>query len=170
MRSISLRPFLAGAALVLQGASAHAGANRVYLVPALQACPGPASCPRELASNFTFDAIILRTPAGKYSPPGKPSLSIDLSGVRDATGAPFNGALTARVISGRVSIPGIGTLPDDSPLAQVAPLTITLKNGKGKIAYTPPQAPSGLVTNGGGVEISDPDGHLLAVTGSQTKP
>ena len=90
--------------------------------------------------------------------------------MRDPGGAPFTGTLKVKVLSGRVSIPGFGTLPDGSPLAQVAPIDATVKNGKGKVSYTAPQAPGGLITNGGGVEILDPDGKTLAVTGSQTKP
>lgn len=155
---------------LLAAAPALAGSNRVYLVPALKECPGPATCPREFASTYTFDTIVLRNAAAKYSPAGKPALSLDFRGVRDAAGTPVTGSLSAHVLSGRVSIPGFGTLPDGSPLAEVAPVPVTLKNGNGKVSYTPPASPSGLITNGGGVEVLDPEGKLLAVTGSQTKP
>src|SRR5262249_31991691 len=127
------------------------GTNRVYLVPALKQCPGPATCPREFESAYTFGAIVLRNSASKYPPAGKPQLAVDFSGVRTPDGAPFTGTLKVSVVSGRVSIPGFGTLPDGSPLAQVAPLDASIKNGKGKVSYTPPQAPGGLITNGGGV-------------------
>lgn len=151
-------------------APALAGMNRVYLVPALKECPGPATCTREFESTYTFDSIVLRNAAAKYSPPGKPALSLDLRGVRDGSGTPFTGSLSVHVLSGRVSIPGFGTLPDGSPLAEVAPVPVTLKNGNGKVSYSPPASPSGLISNGGGVEVVDPDGKVLAVTGSQTKP
>ena len=158
------------AILVTSHAAMAGGTNRVYLVPALKQCPGPATCPREFESAYTFDAIVLRNRAAKYSPPGKPQLGLDFLGVRAPGGALFTGTLKVKVLSGRVSLPGFGTLPDDSPLVQIAPLDATIKNGKGKLSYTPPQAPSGLITNGGGVEVQDPDGQPLAVTGSQTKP
>jgi hypothetical protein len=69
-------------------------------------------------------------------------------------------------------VPGIGgTFPDDSPLTRVAPVPIRLKNGGAKrFAYKSPAAPNGTITNGGGVEILDPEGKRLAVTGSQAKP
>ena len=54
------------------------------------------------------------------------------------------------MLSARVSVPGIGTFPDSSPLTRVAPVPIPLENG-------------------GGVEIFDPDGKRLAATGAQAK-
>ena len=158
------------AVLVTSHAALAGGTNRVYLVPALKECPGPATCPREFESAYTFEAIVLHTPASKYGRAGKPQLAVEFVGVRDPGGAPFTGTLKVKVSSGRVSIPGFGTLPDGSPLVQVAPIDGAIKNGKGKVRYTAPQAPGGLITNGGGVEILDPDGNLLAVTGTQTKP
>lgn len=168
-----VRPPALGLLLLLlapAGVSA-AGLNRVYLVPALVECPGPATCPRAFASAYTFDSIVLRTPATRYTSGSKPSFVLDLRGVRDPSGAPVNGTLTLRVRSGRVSLPGLGTFPDDSPLTQQAPVSIPLRNGNGKVSYrpaTPP--PNGLVVNGGGVEVLDPQGQLLAVTGTQSKP
>jgi hypothetical protein len=158
--------------IVVGAASAHAGGwSRVYLAPALAECPGPATCPRAFESTYVFDEIVLRTPATKYMSPKKPSIIVELKGVRGPTGAPLDGTVTVKVLSGRVSIPGFGTFPDGSPLAQVAPIAVTLKGGKGKLSYTPdPQAPSDTITNGGGVEVYDPTGKLMAVTGSQTKP
>lgn len=159
-------------ALLLLGVATPvlAGYGRVYLVPALAECPGPATCPRAYESRYTFDTIVLRTPSSKYAPPNKPTLIVELRGVRDPAGAPLNGDVTVRVLAGRVSIPGFGTLPDGSPLAQVAPQVVTLTNGKGKLAYRAPATPNGLVTNGGGVEVYDPEGKRLAVTGSQSRP
>lgn len=159
------------AAIVVPHAARAGGYNRVYLVPAVKRCTTAATCPREFASSFTFDTIVLRSPATKYLPAGKPSLILDLHGVRDASGAPLNGTLMLRVLSGRVSLPGLGTFPDDSSLTQQAPIPVTLKNGDGKLPYKPsPGVPNGTIVNGGGVEVYDPDGNLLAVTGSQSKP
>jgi hypothetical protein len=152
-------------------AAAAGGSNRVYLVPALAECPGPASCPRVFESGYTFDTIILRTPPTKFTPPGKPAFVLDVRGVRDPAGALLNGNLTLRVLSGRVSVPGIGTFQDDSPLTRVAPVPIPIKNGNAKrFPYDAPESPNGTITNGGGVEVLDPDGKRLAVTGSQAKP
>ena len=159
------------AMLVIPAAARAGGYNRVYLVPALKPCATASTCPREFASSFTFDAIVLRSPASKYMPSGKASLILDVHGVRDASGAPLNGTLMLRVLSGRVSIPGIGTFPDNSSLTQQAPIPVTLKNGDGKLPYKPSTGvPNGTIVNGGGVEVYDPDGNLLAVTGSQSKP
>jgi hypothetical protein len=155
---------------LLAATSAWAGWARVYLVPALVECPGPATCPRELESAYTFDEIVLRSQSAKYMQPKKPTLIVELKGVRDPSGAPFDGDLQVNVLSGRVSIPGFGTLPDGSPLAQQPPIIVTLSKGDGKVVYRAPSSPSGLLTNGGGVEVRDPDGKLLAVTGSQSKP
>lgn len=157
-------------AALLAPAAAAGGSNRIYLVPAIKQCPGPASCvPRELESAYTFDSIILMTPASKYSPSGKPTLMLKVRGVRDAAGTLVNGNLTLRILPVRVSLPGIGTFPDGA--FTPAPLPIPLQNGANpRFSYKTPPAPNGLIVNGGGVEILDPDGNLLAVTGSQSKP
>jgi hypothetical protein len=150
-----------------------AGYNRIYLVPALKPCPGFGSCPgRELASSYTFDTIVLRSPPGRYLPTGKPSLFLQIRGVRDGAGTAVNGNLTLTVLSGRVNVPGVGTIGDDSSLTTVAPVPIPLENGNNpKFSYKPnPQAPNGTLVNGGGVEVYDPEGKLLAVTGTQAKP
>jgi hypothetical protein len=165
-----MRRVLAPLLLLLAASPALAGYGRVYLVPALVACPGPATCERAYASRYTFDSIVLRTPSSKYMPADKPALLVEFRGVRDPAGVPLSGEVTVRVLSGRTSIPGFGTLPDGSPLSQVPPIKVTLVKGKGKVAYRPPATPNGLVTNGGGVEVLDPVGNLLAVTGSQSRP
>lgn len=158
--------------VLVGAASVHAGGwSRVYLAPALAKCAGPATCPRTFESTYTFDEIVLRTPSSKYMSPKKPSIIVELKGVRDASGTPLDGTVTVKVLSGRVSIPGFGTMPDDSSLAQVPPIAVSLSKGNGKLAYKPsPQAPNGTITNGGGVEVYDPTGKLFAVTGSQSKP
>ncbi|HEV7732902.1 MAG TPA: hypothetical protein VGR62_12095 [Candidatus Binatia bacterium] len=156
--------------LLLAAGPAMAGYSRVYLVPALAECPGPATCPRAYESTYTFDSIVLSTASSKYMQANKPTLLVDFKGVRDASGAPLDGVVSVKVLSGRVSIPGFGTLPDGSPLAEQPPIAVTLTKGKGKLVYRAPSSPNGLLTNGGGVEIRDPDGKLLAVTGSQSKP
>jgi hypothetical protein len=161
------------AALAASGPASAGRYNRIYLVPALKECPGPASCvPREFESSYTFEAIVLGTPSGKYTPSGKPLLVFDVRGVRDRSGGLVSGNLTLRIMSGRVSLPGFGTFPDDSSLTQVAPVPIPIKNGSvKKFPYKPSvDIPNGTITNGGGAEILDPEGKRLAVTGSQAKP
>ncbi len=159
--------------LVLVASAACAGGmNRTYLVPAVTQCPGPATCqPREFESAYTFDAIILRSPATKFLQPGKPSLRLDIRGVRDPSHALVNGTVTVRILAGRVSLASFGTFPDASPLTQQAPIPVTLHNGRRTVSYmssTP--VPNGTITNGGGVEVLDPEGHRMAVTGSQARP
>jgi hypothetical protein len=161
------------AALTAPAVATAAPYNRVYLVPAVKRCPGPATCvPREFESSYTFDSIVLRSPATRYLPAAKPSLVIEVRGVRDAAGNPVDGNLTLRVLPARVSLPTLGTFPDDSPLTVVAPVAIPLKKGGNrKFPYKPDaQPPNGTIVNGGGVEIYDPEGKLLAVTGTQVKP
>jgi hypothetical protein len=159
------------AALVVPHLAAAGGYSRVYLVPAVKACPTASTCPREFASSFIFDAIVLHSPATKFMPVGKPSLILEVHGVRDASHALVTGTLTLRVLSGRVSLPGLGTFPDDSPLTQQAPIPVALKNGDARFSYKPSTGvPNGTIVNGGGVEVYDPDGNLLAVTGSQSRP
>lgn len=164
----------AGTALLATTLAGAVPYSRVYLVPALKRCETLASAcvPREFESRYTFDTIILRSAASKYLPTGKPSLFLDIRGVRDPNGAPVNGNLTLQVRSGRVSLPTLGTLPDDFPLTQLPPVAVPLKNGANRrFGYTSdPPAPPGTIVNGGGVEVYDPEGKLLAVTGSQSKP
>src|SRR5262245_11759524 len=147
--------------------------NRVYLVPAVKQCVGASACqPRQFQSRYTFDTIILRSPATRYMPVGKPALFLEVRGVHDPSGAPVNGSLTLKVLSGRWSLADLGTFPDNFPLAQVRPVPVPPKNGNNKrFSYTPDQeTPNGTIVNGGGVEVYDPEGNLLAVTGSQAKP
>lgn len=171
----ALRPLALLAVLIAPTAVTAAGYNRVHLVPALKRCPGVATCPLEFESSYTFDSIVLRSPSSKYSPRGKPSLILEIRGVRDASGAAVNGNLTLRLGPVRVHVPGVGTFPDDSPFTESPPVAIPVRNGtNAKFAYRPAAAPdgppSGTIANGGGVEILDPEGKSLAVTGSQTKP
>ena len=169
MRRIHCRLALL-AALVIPHIAAAGGYNRVYLVPAITPCPTLSTCPRAFDSSFTFDSIVLRSPATQFLPTGKkPSLILVVHGVRDASHALVTDTLMLRVLAGRVSVPGIGTFPDNSSLTQQAPIPIPLKNGAARFSYKP-ATPNGTLVNGGGVEVYDPDGNLLAVTGSQSKP
>jgi|CXWL01.1.fsa_nt_gi hypothetical protein len=167
LRTLGLVALLAVPAIATAG-----GSNRVYLVPAIKECPGPTNCsPREFESTYTFDAVILLAPAARFSPADKPAFVLDIKGVRDAAGALVTGNLSLKISSGRVSLPGFGTLPDGSSLTQVAPIPVPIKNGRARVSYKPPVgAPNGTITNGGGVQVLDPDGKPLAVTGSQSKP
>jgi len=170
MQRLLLR-LVMSAALAVPVAATAGGYNRVYLVPALEQCLDLTPCqPREFQSAYTFDTIVLRTPATRYMPAGKPSLILEVHGVRDPSGVLANGNLTLKVLSGRVSIPAFGTFPDDFSLAQVAPLSVPLKNGSNRSFPYKADTPVGLIVNGGGVEVYDPAGNLLAVTGSQSRP
>ena len=170
----SLPALAASMALLTATIATGAPLSRVYLVPALKKCDSAfAACvPREFESRYTFDTIILRSPATRYLPTNKPSLYLDVRGVRDPSGALLTGNLTLRVISGRVGLASLGTLPDDFALAQVPPVAVPLRNGRNKrFAYRPDQTPpAGTIVNGGGVELYDPDGKLLAVVGTQARP
>lgn len=172
-----MRPYLPSLALagtlVASGMALAGGYSRVHLVPALKPCPGPANCtPRQFESAYTFDTIVLRTPAGRYPRPGKPTILLEVRGVRDPSGAPVTGNLRLRVTAGRVSLPAFGTFPDDSPLVQLEPVPVPIEKGANPrfVYQQPTPTPAGAIVNGGGVEIYDPEGHLLAVTGSQAKP
>ena len=167
----ALRSLAVVAAFLAPTHATAGGMNRVYLVPALEECIGNAPCPRALQSRYTFEAIVLRTPAARYLAKGKPPLALTVKGVRDPAGAPVNGNLRLRVLPSRVSVPGFGTFPDDFPLPEQRD-SIPLKNGSNKLfSYQPEPGPGpDTLVNGGGVEIYDPEGKLLAVTGSQTKP
>lgn len=100
-----------------------------------------------------------------------PALTLDIRGVRDPSHALVTGNLTLRILPSRVSLPAQGTIPDDSSLTQVPPKAIPIKNGNAHFPYKPgASAPNGTITNGGGVEVLDPDGARLAVIGSQAKP
>jgi hypothetical protein len=159
------------AVLAVPAVATAGGYNRVYLVPALKPCLEDIPCqPREFQSAYTFDSIVLRTPATRYMPAGKPSLILEVHGVRDPSGASVNGNLTLKILSGRVSIPAFGTFPDDFSLVQVPPLSVPLKNGSNPKFPYKADSPVGIIVNGGGVEVYDPVGNLLAVTGSQSKP
>jgi hypothetical protein len=160
-------------ALLVPALAAAGGYNRTYLVPALKPCPGAGTCqPLALQSSYTFDTIVLRSPPTRYLPTGKPSLFVQIRGLRDASGTPVTGTLTLKVLSGRVYVPSVGTIGDGSSLTAVAPVQVPVRNGNNpKFSYTPSlQPPAGTIVNGGGVEIYDPEGKLLAVTGTQSKP
>lgn len=174
MRS-TLRPLeLLLAVLITATSASAAGPNRVHLVPALKPCPGAGICPgRQLASSYTFDSIVLRSSSSRYLAVDKPTLLLQIRGVRDASGAPVNGSLTLKVLSGRVYTPPAGgTIGDGSSLAAQPPVPIPLRNGSNpKFAYRPSQpTPRGTLVNGGGIEVYDPEGNLLAVTGSEARP
>jgi hypothetical protein len=127
--------------------------------------------PRELESAYTFDTIVVMTPSGRYYPSNGPALIVNVRGVRDPSHALLEGTVMLRLISGRVSLPGLGTFPDGASLVQPPPVAIRVRNGNARFPYKPElRPPSGTITNGGGVEILDPTGKRLAVTGSQTRP
>ena len=149
------------------------GLNTNYLVPAYVACPGPDTCGApQRESSFTFDTAILRGPVGRYANPAKPSLILELRGVKDASGALVTSdAFTIVVAAGQVNVSAVAlTIPPGHPLSQVAPIPIPLKGGKGKVVYKPAQmAPPGTVAEGGGVSVYDSQGKRLATVGAQYK-
>jgi hypothetical protein len=150
------------------------GFNVNYLVPAFVPCPGPDTCGApERESRFTFDTAIVRAPRGKYTNPSKPSLFIELRGVKDEGGAPVtSNGFTAHVSAGQVNILSLGlTIPPGHPLSQVAPFTIPLRNGNSRrVPYKPSaQPPSGTTAEGGAITVYDSDGKRLATIGAQYK-
>jgi hypothetical protein len=168
-----MRLAIIAAAVLAAVPAAAAGLNAVYLVRAFEVCPGPNTCgaPRP-ESRFTFETAVLRTPRSRYTVAGKPALVLVLKGVRDETGAPVTGdGFTLRPSSGQVNLTSQGlTIPAGHPLAAVAPLPISLRNGAGKVSYSPPAAaPPGTVVEGGTVTVYDSDGRRLATTGTQVK-
>ncbi len=157
---------------VITASPALGGGNLTHLVPASVHCPGPDACvPAQKESRFTFESVILRSGRGKYANPKKPAFIIELKGVRDASGTLVTSeAFTIRVSSGQINLGGGQpvSLPAGFPLAVVAPIPISLRDGVAKKPYSPSQqAPSGTVVEGGGIDIYDSDGKRLATTGAQ---
>jgi len=147
--------------------------NTNYLVAAYVPCPGPDTCGApQRESSFTFDTAILRGPVGKYANPAKPSVVVELRGVKDAGGVLVTSdAFTIVVVAGQVNLSALAlTIPAGHPLSQIAPIAIPLKGGKGKLVYKPAQAaPPGTVAEGGGVTVYDSQGKRLATVGAQYK-
>jgi hypothetical protein len=173
VRFVIARAAVLSALVLLSSEQAIAGGfSRVHLVPAIAQCPGPETCvPRQFESAYTFDTILVMTPSGRYYPTSGPSLIVSVRGVRDPSHALLNGTLMLRLLSGRVSLPGLGTFPDGASLVQTPPVAIRVRKGNAHFSYKPQlKPPDGTITNGGGVEILDPTGKRLAVTGSQTRP
>jgi hypothetical protein len=180
MRSIAAALLVAAAV----PATALAGMNRTYMVPAYEPCPGTAtSCsPQPRASAYTFDQAILRTPQKPYTGPNQVAIVIELKGVRDAGGNlvttdPGNPAddFVFRTPAGRTVITS-GTplqLEPGSPLVPLVEVRIDVKNGKGKATYRTPAATpaSGLVNQTLELPvIYDPAGRLFAANGARSKP
>jgi hypothetical protein len=153
---------------------ASAGLNRAYLVPVYAPCLTGGNCVNPtFASKYTFDTAILYSTTQRYSGPGKLALVVVVKGLKDPSGAPFTGRITLSTGTSRVTIVGlVGTLADDSPLAEQPPYAIDVKNGTGRLRYlTPDDTPdTGLVVNSLTAPILyDPDGNPLASTGTRTK-
>jgi hypothetical protein len=167
-------------AAVAPHAAGAAGLSRTYLVPAYAPCPGPAICPARLESSFSFTTALLRSPQVKFIAPNKLTLIIELTGVKDATGAlvttdPNDPSDDFRLVlpGNQVTITSLGTLPPGFPGAGEQSVRIDLRKGAGKARLvTPEDTPkTGLVTGSTGVPtIYDNQGKRLAVTGAQTPP
>jgi hypothetical protein len=171
-----LTPLAPVLVLAVAAAPVYAGGfNTTYLVPAYTPCPGPDICggPPTLESTFTFDSATLRSPRSPFTDPKKPSLIVELKGVKDSTGnlVTDKTGFTIQVAAGQVNLfepaPGF-SLPAGHPLTQIAPIPIGLSKGHGKLAYTPPTAaPAHTVTEGGAVTIYDSAGKRLATVGAR---
>jgi hypothetical protein len=159
------------AAVVALVAPATAGLNRTYLVPVYDACPGSGNCfPPVRSSTYTFDSIVLFSSPKPYTGPGKLALQVAIKGLRDAGGNAVTGKLQLRVKT-RITLPDIGTIGENSPLAEtVYVIDVTNGNGKGRFT-TPDITPAGLVANSfGSPVLHDPEGKELATAGTQSKP
>jgi hypothetical protein len=167
-------------ALLVPAGARAGGLSRTFLVPSYAACPGPAVCVPRRESSFTFDKAILHSSQARYIAPNKLSLVVELSGVKDASGAlvttdPSNPADDFRLVvpSTQVTLSGVGTLPTGFPGTGDTVVRIDLKQGAGKGRLTTPEETpkSGLVTGSLGVPaLYDNQGNRLAVTGAQTPP
>jgi hypothetical protein len=151
------------------------GLNRAALVPVYAKCPGSGNCPAVRASSYTFDQMYLYSSRAPYSGPNKLALMLQVKGLKDANGSPVTGKLTIQIPPTRVTIlsQGIGTLGENSPLAEQPPYVVDVKNGDARQKFlTPPTTPEhGLIANSFGAPVVyDPEGKELASTGSQTKP
>lgn len=166
------------AMLVLLPAGARAGSNINFLMPGYKGCEGAASaCAIARSSSYTFETAILKSPRGRYSiREKKPTISILLKGVRDASGQlvttdPDNDDddFILLLPTGRVVLPSIGTLADGSlPPTRVH---IELKGGSGKVTYAAEGTQAGMVTlSFESPTIIDPEGNLFAGTGAASKP
>lgn len=172
-----MRYLLPALALALWPLAARAGGFNVnYLVPAFVVCPGPGTCGAPVReSRFTYETAALKVPRGRYLNPKKPSLIVELKGVKDENGSPVTGdSFRIRIDTGQVNLPSLGTtIPAGHALSQQEPIAIPLRNGntpKGGFPYSPEAtAPAGTIVEGGGITILDSDGRRLAVTGTQAK-
>jgi hypothetical protein len=150
------------------------GLNTTFLVPAYVTCVGPDICSGTPAreSSFTFESATLRTPRSPFADPKKPSLIVELKGVKDAGGrlVTANG-FSLQISSGQVNLfepaPGF-SLPAGHPLSVISPVSFDVTNGHAKLAYKPGTTPpAGTVAEGGAVTIYDNAGKRLAVIGTR---
>jgi len=163
--------------LLLAAAPALAGGlNRSPLVPIYARCPGSGNCPAVRSSSYTFDSMYLYSSRTTYSGPGKLALMLQVKGLKDPNGSLVTGRITVVVPQSRVTIlsdPPLGTIGDQSQLAEQPPYVVDVKNGAARAKFlTPANTPAkGLVVNTFGAPIVyDPEGKELASTGTQSKP
>jgi hypothetical protein len=166
-------------ATVLAAAGAHAGTATLHLVPSYRPCEPPlGSCPAALASRFTFESAVLKTPTRRYLRDDTLAVAVQLSGVRDETGSlvttdPANDADDFRLVVPASQITVLGTTTAPGLLSPDIVVRIELKNGKGKASYRTPIGGegSGVVAEVAGVPyVLDSDGSRFAVSGSRDKP
>ena len=87
------------------------------------------ACPASSSRAIRSTAIVLRSAATRYLPVGKPSLYPRDPGRAGPVRHAGERGAELQVVSGRVSLPTLGTFPDDFSLTQVAPVAVPLKNG-----------------------------------------
>ena len=166
-------------ALVSLASAALAGSSINYLVPAYEPCTPPAnSCPAVLESPFTFETVVLKTPTRRFLKDEATAVSIQMTGVRDESGAlvttdPADDADDFRVIVPATQTTVLGTTYGAGLISPDIVMRVDLKNGKGKASYKTPKGGegSGVVAEAIAIPyVVDPDGNRLAVSGSRDKP
>jgi hypothetical protein len=166
--------------VLLLAATAQAGSNTNYLVPAYQPCaPEVNNCPAVLESTFTFESARFKAASSPYLKDDQLAIAVELKGVRDQAGAlvitdPEDPDDDFRLIvpASQITLFGITYPPGNGPSTDIV-LRIELKNGKGKASYKTPAGGegSGVVAEAGGIPyVVDSTGNRFAVSGSRDKP
>jgi hypothetical protein len=173
------RSALGALALVSLASTALAGWSVNFLVPAYEPCTPPAnSCPAVLESRFTFETVALKTPTRRFLKDEAVAVAVQMTGVRDESGAlvttdPADDADDFRVIVPATQTTVLGSTYVPGLLNPDIVMRVDLKNGKGKASYKTPAGGegSGVVAEAIAIPyVVDPDGNRFAVSGSRDKP
>jgi len=174
------------ATVLLPQLAGAAGTSISYLVPAYVPCASVSGvCPPTLASSFTFERALLRSPQARYTGPDKLAFIVELRGVRDAGGQlvttdpndPSDDFVVVipesqvTLLEGNGS-PVVGTL---APGLSGGPTTyrLDLTNGRTRTRFTTPSvAPrrAFVAESQGTPMILDSEGNRFAVIGAQAPP